>query len=70
MKLEQSTEYKLILSYAEIKWLQGVVQNPPPGVSPEDEDPYNRDMRSKFWNIMHTAEDQHPVAEVPPPPPA
>lgn len=41
----------LTLDEQEASWLKAVVQNPI-GVTPEEEDQFNKDMRKKFWNTL------------------
>lgn len=41
----------LVLNTKEALWLKGMVQNPI-GVSPDEEDSDNREMRAKFWTAL------------------
>lgn len=56
-KMEQTTKYILELTVEKAKWLRGMIQNPIPELPPEfdhefEEDPYNRDMRQRFWTAL------------------
>ena len=46
----------LNLDTEEKNWLQGVMKNPLYGVTPDDEDPYDRHMRIKLFLALR-AED-------------
>ncbi len=50
VKLELTAILKL--DKAEARWLKEIVQNPLGGISPAEEDPINKDMRSRFWEAL------------------
>ena len=49
---EVTAEYVLTLTKEERDWLRGMMQNPIHCDNPNDEDPFQLDMRQTFWDAL------------------
>ena len=56
MKTKVEKQIVLTLNEEEARWLKGILQNPLWVDSPDEEDPYDRAMRGKYWDALKDVE--------------
>jgi len=52
---EKTIIVNMILDEGEAMWLKGIMQNPFWSSNPGNENPIDKDMRERFWNILDDA---------------
>ena len=57
MKVETEKLITLTLTEDEARWLKSIVQNPLWVDDPNEEDPRDKDMRSRFWVALEDVRD-------------
>lgn len=63
VKKEEVVSYTLQLTQTEAQWLQGIMQNPLHGQTPDCEEALDKEMRMKFWQAFQPIRPSKAYAE-------